>query len=231
MINGDRIMLCPFCSSTELIYDFDHGYIVCTTCGSIVDTIFIEFYEDYSNEVKHEEMGLLNVRKGLEKKKKKMRERRITKMYMDVKIYEKYAKRARKNVYVDFEAAIKHEQGKQYSGRIYRHKADEKIIEILDSDPLIKHILENIINKDPILSSRTPRGKIALALILKHIIEGHNIDLEDICRKTSLSSIHAKRLINLLKKRINIPLMLTSPINISKREMTNVQEGLVYGGV
>ncbi|MEM0371288.1 MAG: hypothetical protein QXY23_01740, partial [Ignisphaera sp.] len=108
---------------------------------------------------------------------------------------------------------------------------DEKIIEILDSDPLIKHILENIINKDPILSSRTPRGKIALALILKHIIEGHNIDLEDICRKTSLSSIHAKRLINLLKKRINIPLMLTSPINISKREMTNVQEGLVYGGV
>jgi len=204
---------------------------VCTVCGSIADTIFTEFYEDYPNEIKHEVPGLPNVRKGLEKKRNRVREIRITKMYMDVKIYEKYAKRARKNVYVDFETAIKREKGELYSGRIYRHKADGKITEILDSDPLVKHILDNIINKDPILSSRTPRGKIALALILKHIIEGHEIDLDDICRKTSLSSVHVKRLINLLKERISISTMLISPTNVSKREIMNIQEGLVYGEV
>lgn len=196
-------MLCPYCSSTNLIHDFSYGHIVCTSCGSIVDSIFIEFYDVCHKNMKQEFYGLPSVRKSLEKKKSMVNKMRIIEINNDVKIYRKYARKIRKNVYVDLEVALKREQGISRCARIYRHKAEEKIMKILNEDPTMRFILENIVDKDPILSSRTFRGKIAIVLVLKDLIERRSIDIEGIARKTSLSFIHIKRLINLVKKRIS----------------------------
>lgn len=196
-------MECPYCGSKELAYDFSCGYIICTFCGTTLDTIFIEFYESSTSyQINEYQIGSLSVRKGIEKKKLCSKKMMFTKIGMDIVVYEKYARRARKNVYIDLDTVLKKEQGVSTSARVYHHKDEEKVVRIANEDPVVKRIVENVIDRDPILSSRTPRGKIALALIIKSILEGGNIDLNELSKKTSMSVVHMKRLLNLVKNRI-----------------------------
>lgn len=199
-------MLCPYCQSIEVIHDFEHGYIVCSCCGSIIDVIFIEHYiaiQSDHNNLRSLGFEMLSIRKGLEKKKRSFSEIRLKKMGRDIVVYEKYVKRARSNVYIDIEAALKREQNMPTKTRIYHHKDEEKVLKTLDNDFIVKMIMEKIIDRDPILSSRTPRGKVALALIIKNIVMGMPLDINDICKKTSLSLIHIRRLLNLVKRRMS----------------------------
>lgn len=197
-------MQCPYCGSLNLVHDFSHGYVICPLCGTVVDTIFIEFYEEQTSDNYIElNQGLPSIRKGLEKKKMHIMKTILTRISANVTIYERYAKRAKKNVYVDFEAVLKREKHRMSTvSRIYRHKDEDRILRLVAEDPMIRSIMDNIINKDPILSSRTPRGKVALALIIKNLVEGTSVDLHDLCKKTSMSPIHMKRLINLAMKRL-----------------------------
>lgn len=196
-------MTCPYCGSQEIVYDFIHGYMVCVECGTVIDTIFIEYYEAnfdrmyyvYKNE------GLPSTRKGIEKKRIRSKLRDYSRMNLEIVVYEKYAKRSRKNVYVDINAALEKELKSNTKTRVYHHKDEDKVLSLAEN-PEIKTIIENIVNKDPILSSRTPRGKVALALIIRNIVEGVEPDVNELCRLTSMSLVHVRRLISLINRRM-----------------------------
>lgn len=196
-------MSCPYCGSQEIIYDFIHGYKVCIECGTVVDTIFIEHYEADFDKTHHmyKSEGLPSTRKGIEKKKIRSKLRDYSRMSLEIVIYEKYAKKSRKNVYVDINAALEKELKTNTKTRVYHHKDEDKVISLAE-DPRIKMIIENIVDKDPILSSRTPRGKVALALIIKSIIDGVEPNINELCRLTSMSLVHVRRLISLVNKRM-----------------------------
>lgn len=208
-------MICTHCGSQEVIYDYSHGYLVCTSCGLVLGTIFLEFFEEKPLEIGYENNfnGLLSVRKGIEKRKANIRLKAYTKMSFEVLIYEKYAKKARKHVYVDFDAALKKELRVSSSSRVYHHKDEDKVLSLAEKDPVVKLLLEHVVNKDPVLSSRTPRGKIALAIIIKKIINNNSIDIAELCKETSMSSIHMRRLLALVKKRLPYIKKYVSEIN------------------
>lgn len=210
-------MYCSYCGSQDIAYDLGCGYIVCQSCGTILDApLFLEFYE---NTLVDKDMNKpadmpLSIKRGLEKKKIRVRKALLTGMEVDIAIYEKYAKRSRKNVYVDLEAAKKREQGVKSKDRIYHHVGEDKALSIVDEDETVRLIISKIIDSDPILSSRTPRGKVALALILKNLLDGKPVDLSEICRKTSMSLVHVRRLLNIAKKRLQkIGSLITALIN------------------
>jgi len=196
-------MLCPHCGSQDIVYDFVHGYTVCTSCGCVVDVIFIDYFESGAPENGYADIGLPSVRKGLEKKKMASRLKRFSRISFEIMVYEKYAKKARKDVYIDLEAALNKElKRSSTSTRIYHHKDEVKVFSIIDKNPDIRLILENIVSQDPVLSSRTPRGKVALALIIKNIVDGTPVNLSYISELTSLSTVHVRRLVNLVKQRL-----------------------------
>jgi transcription initiation factor TFIIIB Brf1 subunit/transcription initiation factor TFIIB len=197
-------MTCPYCGSQEIIYDYIHGYIVCTLCGSVIDTIFLEFFEErlIDSENFNRFEGLPSIRKGIEKKKIKTRLKIYTRMNFEILVYEKYAKKARKNVVIDIDAALRKETHIKSHERVYHHKDEDKVLNTALKDPVVNQILEYIVNRDPVLSSRTPRGKIALAIIIKNFIDNNPIDISELCRLTSMSIVHIRRLITLAKKRL-----------------------------
>jgi transcription initiation factor TFIIIB Brf1 subunit/transcription initiation factor TFIIB len=197
-------MICPYCGSQEPVYDYIHGYIVCSSCGSILDTLFIEFIEDRSEdfEIMKETGGVISVRRGIEKKKVKVLMRNYSRMRFEVFVYEKYAKKIKKDIVVDLDAALKREARVDLHTRVYHHKDEDKVLSILSKDPLVNKIFEHIVNSDPILSARTPRGKVALALIIRNIIENKPIDIMELSRLTSMSPVHIRRLAALVRKRM-----------------------------
>lgn len=213
-------MHCPYCGSDDIVYEYEYGYIVCSSCGTVLDIIFIEYYDNYPR-VQYEEVsiGLPSVRKGIEKKKLHPKRATLSKMNFEVMVYEKYVKKARRNVYVDIDAALKKELKINTVARVYHHKGEEKVLKLIENDSKIRFIIENIIDKDPILSSRTPRGKVALALIIKNLVEGRPLDLDKVCELTSMSMVHIKRLINLIKRRA--PYISTYFKNIASNLITN----------
>lgn len=36
-------MKCPYCGSENLVWDYEHGNIVCSECGSVIDQIYSDF--------------------------------------------------------------------------------------------------------------------------------------------------------------------------------------------
>ncbi|MEM0005475.1 MAG: TFIIB-type zinc ribbon-containing protein [Ignisphaera sp.] len=193
-------MECIYCGSQNLLYDYMHGYIVCSNCGTINDDIFMEHYIPVKDGEIFKFKGLPTVREGFERKLAKNRLRQLAKVRRDVKIYENFAKKSRRGVYVDWDALQKRLQGDK--SRIYKHVAEDSIKRAVDMDRLVRIIIEEIIEQDPVLSSRTLRGKVALAIILKHMILDSNIDMSRIAKETSLSKMHIKRLLTLIRTRM-----------------------------
>ncbi|ADM26885.1 Zinc finger TFIIB-type domain protein [Ignisphaera aggregans DSM 17230] len=191
-------MSCPYCKSQNIIHDFTHGYVVCGECGTIIDELYIEFFENTSYE-EAKPMGLPTVREGLNKKVARAMGMYIAKLSHDVAVYEKYAKRARKGVRVDLEMIQRRLAGDKV--RVYRHESEDKLRELIEGDAILRSIIDRIIDRDPLFSSRTLRGKIALALIIKQLITRGDIDYEEIARQAHMSKTHIKRLVKLLKLR------------------------------
>ncbi len=194
-------MECLYCGSQDLLYDYVHGCIVCGNCGTVNDYIFVEHFIPIN---KDDEIfgfkGLPTVREGFKRKLAKNRLRQLAKVSKDVKIYESFAKKRRRDVYVDWDAVQKRLQGKK--SRVYRHVAEDSIKRIVDADQIVKIIIEKIIDTDPVLSSRTLRGKTALAIILKHMVLDSDIDIDRIAKEASLSKMHIRRLLTLIKTRM-----------------------------
>ena len=171
---------------------------MCANCGTVIEDLFPEQLIGVPPKVEEEEISR-NVRSALRSRSAKHNLRKLLKYEEEVEIYESYAKRCRRNVRVDVEALKARLSGGK--ARVFVHVYDANLKELVEKDSIVKSLLE-IIENDPILSSRTFRGKVALALLLKELLINGEADTEEIAKVTGVSKVHMQRLVNILKIRI-----------------------------
>jgi len=189
---------CPYCNSTDLIWDYERGYLVCTSCGSVISQLFADLFMPYPQSNAYTEpQGMYSIRESLREKDRRIYARKLSKISKEVYLYEKYSKKARKNVEVNIRALLEGTKEK-----IYRHRNDSMLTRLMEDDSELKRIIKEIVEKDPVFSSRTYRGKVAIAMMLKYLVRGEEPNLEEIVKKTSISRTHAKRLYNLVLTRL-----------------------------
>ena len=192
-------MRCPICSSDAIIWDYYYGQIVCTNCGTVIDIVYTEYQHSITND--YARQGLPTVREGITRKRQKEQGNRLRSQNKEVRLYEIYARRARKDVMVDFEALRKMLHGGSKE-RIYIHKSEPKLREQINQDKELQQLL-TIIDQDPLLASRTLRGKVAIALMLKYVLNNMEPDFDTISKFTSLSRTHVRRLYKQLYSRLH----------------------------
>jgi transcription initiation factor TFIIIB Brf1 subunit/transcription initiation factor TFIIB len=190
-------MKCPYCSSIDIVYDFERGYAVCGKCGTIIDTIFIEQFIGIACE--STKYAVKSVKNAIKFKKTHSYTQRLYEYLKEVNKYEIFMRRCRKNVNVNIDAIkIVLSGGK---ARIYKHVGDDELMRIVKNDYVIRKIME-MIDEDAILSSRTFRSKVAIALLIKNLLIYGEADLNEIAQKTNVSRVHIQRLTKILKTRI-----------------------------
>ncbi|HDN75534.1 MAG TPA: TFIIB-type zinc ribbon-containing protein [Acidilobales archaeon] len=182
-------MKCPNCGSRALIWDYSRGDVVCTSCGYVVERIYVTSYNSLTNECQ-EELRHSRYLKPLIKP--------ITVKYL------KFMKSLSKlnGVKLDTDAVLRYLKGEAPRVKIIKRELNEGLLR----DSLIKKVF-NVMRKYPRLNSRTDRAKLAIALIALNIVKESNRRLNDVMevlqRDTKLSRVHIKRLISLILKERN----------------------------
>ncbi len=192
-------MKCPNCGSESIVWDYQRGYSVCTSCGLVIEALFEEFLwasdQDEYREYLRASRYMPTVREALALKRSKVVQRELKNKENFVSMYEKAISRARKNVLVDIDNL---RNGK---GRVFKHVKDQDLEKLVQQDSELLTILKHIVEKDPVLSSRTLRGKVALALMIRSMMKGQYPNISEIISITGISRTHARRLLTLLEKR------------------------------
>jgi len=197
MVNS-MVYTCPLCGSDELIWDYAHGYIVCSNCGLVIERIIVE---DKVRIDVAEENTKTRVVDAIRKSREVAIGMRFRMMKKLVREYEKIVRSVKPGVIIDV-AALERKLLSGEKVRILRHRADEVLMQMVSNDSELRLILR-VIDRDPILGSRTFRGKVAIALIVKKLVKGENLDLNEIAKVTSISKTHARRLYRQLLPQIN----------------------------
>lgn len=194
-------MKCHECGSTNIMWDYRTGSIVCCNCGLVLDIIYeykpLKPYMEKSREVKTFNETKPTISKAyIIKQRIDKHYRRNYRIKETLKILSKINK---KNLVIDEKALQEYLDGKRGHVKILKHEAGIKL------DDTIKILVEKVINSDPILASRTERAKVAIAyLLLKIVSNEHELNLHEVAKKTSLSVTHVKRLLSLIRKRPHV---------------------------
>jgi len=183
-------MKCWYCGSEDVVWDYRTGSVVCRNCGLVLDVIF-----DDSSKFVEDGVAVLR-RMGSA--------RPITATHLDgglrsieyrVRRYEKLVRHARRGVVVDVAAL---DLGSRI--RVYRGSVDEVLKPLEES---LREFLE-VIEEDPLLGSRTYRGKIAAAFILREVVtKGVIPNVSTVVKTCLVSQAQARRIIKLIERRLS----------------------------
>ena len=187
------MIACPECGSTNIIWDYRTGYIVCSECGIVIDRIYVQ----YTGKNIIESRGTNNhlISKAFDRKERKKEYnrkrahlRRITKLLNEVK--------NKPYLTIDARAVEEYLMGERAHVKLFKYKTWKP-----ENDLLLKKIIDKVVNTDPILASRTERAKWAIAKIILQLVINGKIDTKSIANETKLSITHIRRLINTVQRR------------------------------
>ena len=178
-------MKCPYCGSTNLVWDYQRGEVICTYCASVIDKIYV-------STKPHGEWGEEHRRSSSCTSDYVPKLKKATKDYL--KILETMSSRNRNDITIDTKAFWEY----QKTGR--RVKLLKRRVNIKYSSDLSVRIAMDVLRKYPKLSSRTDRAKIAIALLAIALVKGAKLNTALITREVGLSKVHIKRLEKLVLK-------------------------------
>lgn len=172
------MLRCPLCGSPNLVWDFERGEVVCTSCGYVVEQIYVSETRYVSETVRSDAKGYMTLS-------------RETKKFLELM---KYVKVSRKELYIDWDSF------RQYvrTGRRVR-------VLKLRVRPIPKNLREavdpvmKVIEKYPRLSSRTVRGKLAASLLALYLALGTRPNLVAIARLAGVSRTQLARIMKLIR--------------------------------
>ncbi len=186
-------MICPECGSTNIIWDYKNGVLVCAECGIVIDRIYVQYEKRKNIEVRKNHNYLLSKafdrkeqRKEYSRKRKRLR--KMSRLLNEVK--------DKPHLAVDMKAVKEYLMGERAHVKLFKHKKWRP-----KNDLLLKKIIDNIVNNDPILASRTERAKWAIAKIFLQLVTNRKVDTRSIANETKLSITHVRRLINVVQNR------------------------------
>ncbi len=191
------MLICPECRSTDIIWDYRNGYIICTNCGLVLDRIYVKCIDRKKNEINNRKLisEVFGERKRKQEYyKKNNRVRRITRIINEIK--------SRPYLTLDTNAVNEYLLGKRPHVKLFKYKTWAP-----NNDLILKQIIEKVVNNDPVLASRTERAKWAIAKILVQLSTNKSVDVKSIANETKLSVTHIRRLISVIQKRKS-PIMI-----------------------
>ena len=197
-----KTLRCPFCGSENLIWDFATGSIICTSCGSVIDVIY-EYENGHHNPTATYRRSSV-VDAVLYKEKTAKNRRRLMLIMSRTALYSRIRRRIRKERIVNEEAFIALASGVKPQRHLIEHRMDEKLRRRLATDLSYLVPYLEIVERDPVLSSRTFRGKVAIAMILHSMRTTGRPCLKRIAQELRMSLTHVKRLEKLVLKRIKV---------------------------
>ncbi|MEM1982334.1 MAG: TFIIB-type zinc ribbon-containing protein [Sulfolobales archaeon] len=160
------------------MWDYERGYIICSDCGTVLDTIY---YFHLSNNPREEQL--------IRNSKKVNYNPSISK---HTKTYLKLIRKALEyGLEVDNEVFAKYSLG--HSPLVKVFKKPEVNLNKLISDESVKMVLD-VMKKYPKLASRTDRAKIALAKIALSMVSENELDIKKLSHELRISEVHMRRL-------------------------------------
>ncbi len=186
---------CPECGSTSILWDYKNGSVICGNCGLVIDNIY-----DYTHRSR-EQNDYYSYKPRLISDYQRItkRNRRYKNMYNRLKMLKPIISRRLKRYLVIDEKALK-----EYLNGLRPHVKIFKYHKEIQIPIETKIIIEKIINKDPVLTSRTDRAKIALALIILDMLNNGKPDIRKIAKETFISVTHVRRLTKLIEERNHV---------------------------
>jgi len=174
---------CPYCGSSDLIWDYQRGEVVCARCASVIERIYVNTisHSEYDTEVRQK-----NLRIGEPAPKL----RKATKDYL--KILESI--KNKNDVVIDVNAFWEY----QKTGRRVKLLKRRLNTELLNDYAV--RVAMDVLRKYPKLSARTDRAKIAIALLAISLVKGTKLNMALLTKKVGLSKVHIKRLEKLVLK-------------------------------
>lgn len=171
---------CPYCKSENtLVWDESRGTVVCSSCGVVVDLVYV----NHPSPLEHERESFKECarrswrRHGLADASAK---------YLEILEEIKY----KSMLYIDEGSFTKYlVLGKRI--KVLRRRA------ILPRSPTLDAIV-TLMAKYPRLCSRTDRAKYAIAMIAHALIAENGVDVSKLSRELGLSKTHVKRLVKVV---------------------------------
>ncbi len=187
-------MRCPWCGSTELVWDSDRGDVICVRCGSVVDRIYVSMpprrIESAAN------FNPPSCRADLSKATRCAHLSRLTKEYLRVMEHVKSKKRL-KDVVIDSTRLGEFVRDGSHHVKILKRKPE--VISNAVRNEYVRLAL-SAMAAFPRLYSRTDRAKIALAMLALALASGRVVNVREIAEDSGLSPTHVRRLKKLLSK-------------------------------
>jgi len=185
-------MRCPYCGSNDIVWDYVRGDVICASCGTVLDRIYVT--EQYTNPEFVQESVKIRARK--KHRDKRVTLTKYTSEYLKLINKIKGSKRL-KNIVIDSEQLRRYVDGELPPIKIF--KRNPQNVKALLKDPKVKLVLEIMLHF-PRLSSRTDRAKVALALMALMLLTGRRINTREVAEKSGISAMHARRLAKALQE-------------------------------
>jgi len=182
-------MKCWYCGSEDVAWDYRTGSVVCRSCGLVLDVIF-----DNSSGFVEDGVAVLHRTSSARPVTANHLGGGLRSIEYRVRKYEKLVRHARRGVVVDVTAL---DLGSRI--RVYKGSVDELLKPLEES---LREFLE-VIEEDPLLGSRTYRGKIAAAFILREVVtKGVAPNVSTVVKTCLVSQAQARRIIKLVERRL-----------------------------
>jgi len=177
---------CPYCGSTDIVWDHQRGYVVCAGCGTVIEDVSIDYERSASK---------WRFFKELERKAPSTREaiiarERVPKFRAWLR---EAVKRVREYERALREARVAREREIREARRAYREILallnkpvilmrvkgsiiDERVREFIEQNEALKRIVE-VLERDPILKGLSYRVKLGLALAIRELVREGDVDI------------------------------------------------------
>ncbi len=187
-------MRCPYCGSDNIVWDYVRGDVICASCGTVLERIYVTEYRRANQELMQEPVKTRTYKRY--GRSGRVTLTKYTSEYLKLISKVKKSKRL-KNIIIDSEQLRKYVEGEGPPVKIF--KRNPQNVQTLLKDPKVKLVLE-IMLRFPRLSSRTDRAKVALALMALMLLAGRRINAREVAEKSGISAMHARRLAKTLEE-------------------------------
>jgi uncharacterized Zn finger protein (UPF0148 family) len=190
---------CPYCGSTDIVWDHQRGYVVCAGCGTVIEDVSIDYERSASKWrfFKELERKAPSTREAIIARERGQRFRAwLREAVKRVREYEKALREAR----VVREREIR-EARKAYREvlallnkpvmlvRVKGGIIDERVREFIERSEVLRRIV-GVLERDPALGALSYRVKLGLALAIRELIKEGDVDIYSIWRAAHLTTKH-----------------------------------------
>ncbi len=187
-------MRCPWCGSTELVWDSERGDVICVKCGSVVDRIYVSTPSRREEDVPG--FNPASCRADLSRARRCAHLSRLTKEYLRVMEHIKSRKRL-SDVVIDSSRLKEFVEGSGHRIKVLKRRPE--VVSKAVGDKCVRLAL-NVMASFPRLRSRTDRAKVALAMLALALAMGRKVNVKEVAEGSGLSTMHVRRLKKLLSE-------------------------------